>query len=149
MRYLFLLVFTLSSYIISAQELFLAGNIYLDSDMRAVNRQASLNISTFNNDMRLSYNVSSSKLNYMAVDLNMAPADIYLSLELARVRRVPVDRVITVYRSQRSNGWGAIAKELGIKPGSAEFHRLKQGGNNGKKGNGNNGKGNKKNKGKH
>ena len=25
------------------------------------------------------------------------------------------------------NGWGSIAKQLGIKPGSPEFHRLKQG----------------------
>ena len=143
MKYLFLLFFILSSYMASAQKLFLAGNIYLDSDLRAVNKQASLNISTFNNDMRLSYNVSSKTLNYMSASLNMLPGDIYLSLEIGRVARVPVDRVLRVYRSHRSNGWGAIAKELGIKPGSAEFHRLKRSGGS------NNGKGNKKNKGKH
>ena len=130
MKYLFLLVFTISCYIASAQELFVAGNIYLDSDLNAVNRQARLNISTFNNDMRLSYNVSAKTLNHMSVNLNMAPGDIYLSLEIARVRRIPVDRVITVYQSHHSKGWGAMAKELGIKPGSPEFHRLKQNGNN-------------------
>ena len=91
--------------------------------------------------MRLSYNVSQRKLDYMFTNIRMAPADIYLSLEIARVRRIPVDRVITVYRSHHSNGWGAIAKELGIKPGSVEFHQLKRNGNS-NKGNGNAKKGN-------
>lgn len=147
MKYLFLLVFTISYYTASAQELFVAGNIYLDSDLRAVNKQASLNISTFNNDMRLSYNVSAKTLNHMSVNLNMAPGDIFLTLEIGRVARVPVDRALTVYRSQRSNGWGAIAKELGIKPGSAEFHRLKGSGNSAsRKGLANKSKDKKKNK---
>jgi hypothetical protein len=37
------------------------------------------------------------------------------------------ERVVDVYNSGKSKGWGALAKELGIKPGSAEFHALKRG----------------------
>ena len=37
------------------------------------------------------------------------------------------DRVMAVYTPNKKKGWGAIAKELGIKPGSAEFHALKNG----------------------
>jgi len=31
------------------------------------------------------------------------------------------------YRSGKAKGWGALAKSLGIKPGSKEFHALKNG----------------------
>ena len=31
------------------------------------------------------------------------------------------------YGAKKGQGWGAIAKDLGIKPGSAEFHALKNG----------------------
>jgi hypothetical protein len=38
-----------------------------------------------------------------------------------------IDFVIKQYRSDKGKGWGALAKSLGIKPGSAEFHALKNG----------------------
>jgi len=31
------------------------------------------------------------------------------------------------YKSDKGQGWGALAKSLGIKPGSREFHALKRG----------------------
>jgi len=31
------------------------------------------------------------------------------------------------YKKHKGNSWGALAKELGIKPGSEEFHALKGG----------------------
>ena len=36
-------------------------------------------------------------------------------------------RVVTEFREHAGQGWGVIAKNLGIKPGSAEFHALKNG----------------------
>ncbi|MDX1701966.1 MAG: hypothetical protein R3250_15170, partial [Melioribacteraceae bacterium] len=35
----------------------------------------------------------------------------------------PVSEVVELYSEKK--GWGAVAKELGIKPGSEEFHELK------------------------
>ena len=128
MKNLLLPIVIFINYVAIGQELFLAGQIHLDSDFGAVNSRAKLNIDTFNNDMRLAYNVSNGTLNYMFTNLNMAPADVYMSLEIARIKRIPVDRVLTVYTSNRSNGWGAIAKDLEIKPGSPEFHQLKRNG---------------------
>lgn len=40
----------------------------------------------------------------------------------------PVETVYVTYQKNQKKGWGAIAKELGIKPGSKEFHQLKNGG---------------------
>jgi hypothetical protein len=34
---------------------------------------------------------------------------------------------VDTYKRNKGKGWGVIAQRLGIKPGSAEFHRLKKG----------------------
>ena len=55
------------------------------------------------------------------------PSDAYMILRLGELSHRPVDEVIHVYRANRKKGWGAMAKSLGIKPGSSEFHALKRG----------------------
>jgi len=55
------------------------------------------------------------------------PSDAYMLLRLGEMSHQPVDRVIHSYRTRQGKGWGALAKSLGIKPGSKEFHALKQG----------------------
>ena len=55
------------------------------------------------------------------------PADAYIALRLGEMSRQPVDHVIRQYKANKGKGWGAVAKSLGIKPGSKEFHALKQG----------------------
>jgi hypothetical protein len=39
----------------------------------------------------------------------------------------PPETVVQTYQTHKGKGWGVIAKELGIKPGSREFHALKNG----------------------
>jgi len=55
------------------------------------------------------------------------PADAYLVLRLGEMSRRPTEYVIAEYRSNKGKGWGALARSLGIKPGSREFHALKLG----------------------
>ncbi|MGB9698967.1 MAG: hypothetical protein ACPL5I_06230 [Thermodesulfobacteriota bacterium] len=55
------------------------------------------------------------------------PADAYMVCRLAEMSSKPVDYVMQEYRSNKTKGWGVIAKNLGIKPGSKEFHALKRG----------------------
>jgi len=55
------------------------------------------------------------------------PADAYMVLRLGEMSKRPTDYVIKQYRSGKGKGWGALAKSLGIKPGSKEFHALKNG----------------------
>lgn len=56
-----------------------------------------------------------------------SPADAYMVLRLGEMSSKPVDYVMKRYRAEKNRGWGALAKSLGIKPGSREFHALKQG----------------------
>jgi len=55
------------------------------------------------------------------------PSDAYMIFRLGELSHRPVARVMEVYRANRRQGWGVMAKRLGIKPGSPEFHALKRG----------------------
>jgi hypothetical protein len=55
------------------------------------------------------------------------PAEAYMVLRLGEMSQQPTDYVIKQYRSGKGQGWGVLAKSLGIKPGSKEFHALKRG----------------------
>lgn len=54
------------------------------------------------------------------------PADAYMVLRLGEMSNQPTEKVIEKYKSGKGKGWGALAKSLGIKPGSKEFHALKR-----------------------
>jgi hypothetical protein len=55
------------------------------------------------------------------------PADAFMVFQLGQMTNRPPDYVLRNYQYNRGKGWGVIAKSLGIKPGSAEFHALKRG----------------------
>lgn len=55
------------------------------------------------------------------------PADAYMVLRLGEMSSKSVDYVLSKYKREKSKGWGALAQSLGIKPGSKEFHALKNG----------------------
>lgn len=55
------------------------------------------------------------------------PVDAYMLLRLGEMSNQPIDHVIEKYKAGKSKGWGALAKSLGIKPGSKDFYALKQG----------------------
>ena len=54
-------------------------------------------------------------------------SDAYMVFRLGELSHRPIAEVISVYHTHRKKGWGVMAKELGIKPGSSEFHALKRG----------------------
>jgi len=55
------------------------------------------------------------------------PSDAYMLLRLGEMTNQSIDHVIKKYKDEKGKGWGVLAKNLGIKPGSKDFHALKQG----------------------
>ena len=55
------------------------------------------------------------------------PGDAYMCFRVGQVASQPVEVVTKEYQAHKGQGWGVIAKNLGIKPGSKEFHDLKKG----------------------
>ena len=54
------------------------------------------------------------------------PADAYMVLRCGELSGRPVEQVLEQFRKDKGKGWGVIAQQLGIKPGSEEFHALKR-----------------------
>lgn len=119
------------------------GDVEMDNILKDINTKAKENINVFVQDVATKFNIAKNTVEGLLKDL--APGDIYMAVQTAEIVKKPIDVVSTAYKNSKDKGWGQIAKELGIKPGSAEFHALK-----GKvKGNGkSNGKGKEKSKGK-
>jgi hypothetical protein len=124
MRIYILLLFALCT-LLPVKSQIKSGSFQIDGDLNQINVSANADFGKFQADMSVGYNISEEKINYYHAGLQMAPADIYFALEMSRVSHRPVDEVINVYKVKKGHGWGEIAKELGIKPGSPEFHALK------------------------
>jgi len=107
-----------------------SGDNELDMDLNEMNVRAKADIKLFNTEIKAAYNVTDNTLDNLYVKYKMEPADVYMTLELGSITGKPVVEIANVYSVKKDKGWGVIAKELGIKPGSPEFHRLK---NNAKK----------------
>lgn len=97
-------------------------NIFL----QGLNTQASANTQDYgmrlSNQFGVGLPVVHSLLRSVAV-----PADAFMCLQLGQMLGLPPERVLTTYQQNRGKGWGVVAQSLGIKPGSPEFHALKQG----------------------
>lgn len=133
------------------------GDLEMDNLLTEVHNQALKDINAFTNDVVTSFNVVNSHV--VAALKILAPGDVYMAAQLSLSINKPFNEVVQTYQANKSKGWGVIAKEMGIKPGSAEFHAMKNSmkskhgkGNAGGKGNGNakggNAKGGNGNKGK-
>lgn len=54
-------------------------------------------------------------------------ADAYMVMRLGEMSGHNIDYVVERYKKNKGKGWGAMAKSLGIKPGSRAFKALKHG----------------------
>lgn len=104
---------------------FKSGNLNIDTDLKSIDVEATADFGRFKAEMGASYNISEKIIDELHASVKMSPAEIYLALEIGHLTHKPIDEVVKVYKVNRNQGWGVIAKELGIKPGSKEFHALK------------------------
>lgn len=98
----------------------------LSGFLKNVNIQAQTDMKNFS--IRLSTQFGVPVHNVEAIINRVsAPADAFMVLQLGQMARKEPEVVLQTYQRGQGKGWGAIAKELGIKPGSPEFHALKRG----------------------
>jgi len=108
--------------------LLLAATVQAAQDFAWVNDfniQAQSDPSGFRARLATRFRIGDAEIS--AVIGNVAsPADAYIVFRLGEMSGRPYDRVLREYKSSQGKGWGVIAKSLGIKPGSKEFHALKR-----------------------
>ncbi len=98
----------------------------LNSFLGRLNVQAQADIKAFNAKLAAQFSVPLPKVESI-VKTVAAPADAFMCLQLSQMAQKPPETVVETYKANQGKGWGVIAKELGIKPGSPEFHALKRG----------------------
>lgn len=120
----------------------------LDVFLSDLNVQARADLPGFKARLSVTFGVPVPQVEAIIVRVQ-APADAYMVMKVGQVAKQPQEVVLQEYQANKGKGWGAIAKNLGIKPGSREFHELKKGfdGDDSGKGKGK-GKGKRKGKGK-
>ena len=87
-------------------------------------RYGSDNPALFGQMLARQYNLNESAIGDLHQKFNGNWGDLALGLEMGHLSKKPMNTVLGTYENNR--GWGNIAKDLGIKPGSEEFHRMKR-----------------------
>ena len=72
------------------------------------------------------FNIGGAEINTVLSNVDSS-VDAYMVLRLGEMAEKSTEEVLRKYKSGKGQGWGNFAKSLGIKPGSQEFHALKQG----------------------
>ncbi len=143
MRILLLSLFILGTTLSYSQISFKTGDSGLDAELNVANKEAEADLPLFKKNLSAEFSISLPKIEGLLEF--MLPGEILIAVKISTVANQPIDTVIESYKKNKGKGWGVIAKEMGIKPGSAEFHALK---GKKKKANPGNGNGGSKGKGK-
>jgi len=123
-----------------------AAHADLDIFLSNLNVEARADLGDFNLRLSSQFNVPLPRVQAVVSAVDNS-ADAFMCLQLSSMTNRPPEEVVQTYKARKGQGWGVIAKDLGIKPGSAEFHALKsgnfelKGGKGGKGGKGNKGGG--------
>lgn len=98
----------------------------LDSFLDSINIQARADMDGYSAKLSLQFGIPEIEVRTV-ISTVREPSDAFMCLQLGHWTKKPVEQVVTVYKANQGKGWGVIAKSMGIKPGSAEFHALKRG----------------------
>ncbi|MBI3528147.1 MAG: hypothetical protein HY067_09265 [Betaproteobacteria bacterium] len=98
----------------------------LDGFLSKLNAKAKSDLAGFSAKISAQFGIPEAQVK-VVIGTVKEPADAFMVFQLGQMARQPTDRVLQVYQAGKGKGWGAMAKDLGIKPGSPEFHALKRG----------------------
>jgi hypothetical protein len=102
------------------------ANASLESFLDSVNVQARADLPGFSMKVAAQFGVPVPQVEAV-LGVVARPADAFMVFQLGQFAHRPPETVVQTYQTHRGKGWGVIAKELGVKPGSREFHALKKG----------------------
>ena len=103
------------------------GDVWVDTRLGDINDYGYRYREPFINEMTRYYGAPRDLVFDLVVNRRWAPGDVYYACSLAQIIGRPCRYVVDEWDRSHGQGWGVVAQRLGIKPGSAEFHRLKRG----------------------
>ena len=118
------IIIAVTALILLCSPVFAGGG--LDGFLHDLNIQARADMNGFAMKVSTQFGVPLPRVQAVITTVD-TPADAFMCFQLGEMSRKPYDTVTQVYQTHKGEGWGVIAKRLGIKPGSPEFHALKRG----------------------
>ena len=104
-----------------------SGDVWMDTWLGDMNNYGYRYREPFIDEMVRYHGAPRDLVSDLLINRRWAPGDVYMACSIASIIGRPCRYVVDTYERDHGQGWGVIAKRMGIKPGSAEFHRLKQG----------------------
>lgn len=104
-----------------------SGDVWVDTQLRDMNTYGTRYREPFIDEMVRYHDAPRDLVRDLLVNQRWAPGDVYYACSIASIIGRPCRDVVNEWERDNGQGWGVIAKRMGIKPGSAEFHRLKKG----------------------
>jgi hypothetical protein len=104
----------------------LAGGDEFFDMIGSINTSARINLPGFKADVSAEFGIPVPRIDLLLATIP-DPGDVYMCLQLGHALNRPPEDVAKTYQKEKGKGWGVIAQEMGIKPGSPEFHALKNG----------------------
>jgi hypothetical protein len=95
-----------------------------EASLNDIGASAKVDLPGFSAEVSLQWGLD-APLIQASLSQGLTPAEVYLAAGLASISGKPMAVVVDAYKRNKSKGWGFVAKELGIKPGSKEFKALK------------------------
>ena len=109
--------------------LFIVTSVSVAGDfewMKDFSIKAEADLSDFKARLSTHFKIGNAEINAVLSNVDNS-ADAYMVFRLGEMAGKPPEEVVNKYKSGKGKGWGSLAKSLGIKPGSEEFHALKNG----------------------
>lgn len=104
-----------------------SGDVWVNTWLSDINRYGSRYQRPFIDEMVRYHGAPRDLVRELLLRRDWAPGDIYYACAIAQVIGRPCRYVVDEWERSHGQGWGVVAKRLGIKPGSAQFHQLKRG----------------------
>ena len=101
------------------------GDAFLDAELGDTNVLVRGGTDGFVDDVVVRFAAPRPIVRTYVVERRWAPADVYYACAIAQHLRRPCVEMLRVYERDHRLGWGAVARRLGIRPGSRAFHALK------------------------
>ena len=80
---------------------------------------------SFSTQLSLKHEIPEQEIREAKERNGLGYGDIYMATALSRISKRPVGAVAEDFRRNPGRGWGVMAMNLGIKPGSPEFKQMK------------------------
>jgi len=103
------------------------GDLWVDTRLSEIDYYGRHYREPFFDEMTGYYGAPRSLLVDLIDERRWAPADVYYACAIAHALNLPCVEIVREYDRHPGQGWGAVAKRYGIKPGSPAFHAFKRG----------------------